>query len=59
MIIKKTVVIEKNDIKILLNAARILEMLSDKSVCWTADQIREFVVGRPSNRFDIKIEWEE
>ena len=59
MKIKKTVTIDKTDINTLLAAANILEALSNKSVCWTADQIRDFIKEKPSSRWDINIEWEK
>ena len=59
MKIKKTVTIDKTDINTLLVAANILEVLSNKSVCWTADQIRDFIKEKPSSRWDINIEWEK
>lgn len=59
MKIKTTVTIDKTDINTLLAAANILEVLSNKSVCWTADQIRDFIKEKPSSRWDINIEWKK
>lgn len=57
MKIKKTVTLSKDDVKILLNASVILRAVND--VCWTPDNILEFVQKKPSSKWDVSIEWEE
>lgn len=59
MTIKKTVVINKEDINILLKAAKILEAVSSEDTCWAAWNVRDFVKEKPSSRWDINIEWEK